>query len=160
MKPIAFTTLLASALTSGAFLSATDVDEKKEVAVDQTVTITGNDTMQFDVKAFEVKAGSKVKLVLKNVGKVPKIAMGHNLVLLRKGVTAFEFGPKALGAGANTVNPLPDAIKGDVLVHTKLLGPDETDEIVFTAPEEEGDYEYLCTFPGHFALMRGKMTVK
>jgi len=153
-------TLLASALTFGSFISAIAVEEKTGSKVDQTVTITGNDTMQFDVKAFEVKAGSKVKLVLKNVGKIPKIAMGHNLVILKKGVSSVAFGQKALGAGANAVNALPDSVKGDVLAHTKLLGPDETDEIVFTAPKDAGNYEYLCTFPGHFALMRGMMTVK
>mgnify|MGYP001198901350 CR=1 FL=1 len=126
----------------------------------QEVVISGNDTMQFDVKSFEVKAGSKVKLTLKNVGQIPKIAMGHNLVLLKKGVTAFAFGQKSLGAGASAVNPLPDSLKGDVIAHTKLLGPAESDTIEFTAPKEPGSYEYVCTFPGHFALMRGTMTVK
>ena len=64
------------------------------------IVITGNDTMQFDLKAFEVKAGEKVSLTLKNTGKLPKIAMGHNLVLLKKGVSAIAFGQKAMGAGA------------------------------------------------------------
>ena len=124
------------------------------------IVISGNDTMQFDVKSFEVKAGSKVKLTLKNIGQIPKIAMGHNLVLLKKGVTAVAFGQKALGAGANPTNPLPDSLKGDVIAATKLLGPAESDTIEFTAPKEPGSYEYVCTFPGHFALMRGIMTVK
>ena len=91
---------------------------------------------------------------------IPKIAMGHNVVILKKGITAIAFGQKALAAGANAVNALPDSVKGDVLAHTKLLGPDETDTIIFDAPKEAGDYEYVCTFPGHFALMRGKMSVK
>jgi azurin len=124
------------------------------------VVISGNDTMQFDVKNFEVKAGAKVKLTLKNIGQIPKIAMGHNLVLLKKGVTAVAFGQKALGAGANPTNPIPDSLKGDVIAATKLLGPAESDTIEFTAPKEPGSYEYVCTFPGHFALMRGTMTVK
>jgi len=126
----------------------------------QEVTITGNDTMQFDVKNFEAKAGIKVKLTLKNIGQVPKIAMGHNLVVLKKGITAVAFGQKALGAGASPTNPLPEALKGDVIAATKLLGPAESETIEFTGPEEPGSYEYVCTFPGHFALMRGTMTVK
>ena len=126
----------------------------------QEVVIAGNDTMQFDIKNFEVKAGSKVKLTLKNVGQIPKIAMGHNLVVLKKGITAVAFGQKALGAGANPTNPLPESLKGDVIVATKLLGPAESETIEFTAPKEAGSYEYVCTFPGHFALMRGIMTVK
>ena len=132
----------------------------KDEKVDQTVTISGNDTMQFDVKTFEVKAGSKVKIVFKNIGVVPKIAMGHNLVVLKKGITAIAFGQKALGAGANATNALPDSLKGDVVASTKLLGPGETDTVLLTAPKEAGNYEYVCTFPGHFALMRGVMTVK
>ena len=126
--------------------------------VAQEVVISGNDTMQFDVKSFEVKAGSKVKLTLKNIGQIPKIAMGHNLVVLKKGITAVAFGQKALGAGANPTNPLPDSLKGDVTAATKLLGPAESDTIEFTAPKEPGSY--VCTFPGHFALMRGIMSVK
>ncbi|MAH09456.1 MAG: Azurin [Euryarchaeota archaeon] len=123
------------------------------------ITITGNDTMQFDLKSFEVKAGEKVELTFKNVGKIPKIAMGHNLVVLKKGISAVAFGQKAMGAGANATNALPDSVKGDTIAATKLLGPDETETISFTAPET-GDYEYVCTFPGHFALMRGTMKVK
>ncbi|MEC8043267.1 MAG: plastocyanin/azurin family copper-binding protein [Verrucomicrobiota bacterium] len=123
------------------------------------ITITGNDTMQFDLKSFDVKAGDKVELTFKNIGKIPKIAMGHNLVILKKGISAIAFGQKALGAGANATNALPDSVKGDTITATKLLGPDESETITFTAPEA-GDYEYVCTFPGHFAMMRGVMKVK
>jgi azurin len=122
------------------------------------ITVTGNDTMQFDLKSFEVKAGDTVELTFKNVGKIPKIAMGHNLVVLKKGISAVAFGQKAMGAGANATNALPDSVKGDTIASTKLLGPDESETITFTAPKA-GDYEYVCTFPGHFALMRGVMKV-
>ena len=158
MKRKTLATILAFCIACGTSISF--ANKKKEEKVDQTVTIAGNDMMKYDKTKFEVKAGSKVKLVLKNIGKIPKIAMGHNLVILKKGVTAIAFGQKALGAGANALNALPDSVKGDTLAHTKLLGPGESDTIIFTAPKEAGDYEYVCTFPGHFALMRGKMTVK
>ncbi len=150
--------LLACGISLAGFIA--HAEKKKQEKADQTVTISGNDMMKFDKTGFEVKAGTKVKLVFKNVGKIPKIAMGHNVVILKKGITAIAFGQKALAAGANAVNALPDSVKGDVLAHTKLLGPDETDTIIFDAPKEAGDYEYVCTFPGHFALMRGKMSVK
>ncbi|MEC8419825.1 MAG: plastocyanin/azurin family copper-binding protein [Verrucomicrobiota bacterium] len=123
------------------------------------VTITGNDTMQFDLKSFEVESGQKIELTFKNIGKIPKIAMGHNLVILKKGVSAVAFGQKAMVAGANATNALPDSVKGETIVATKLLGPAESETINFTAPEA-GDYEYVCTFPGHFAMMRGVMKVK
>ena len=98
------------------------------------ITISGNDTMQFDLKSFEVKAGQKVELTFKNIGKIPKIAMGHNLVVLKKGISAVAFGQKAMGAGANATNALPESVKGDTIASTKLLGPDENEPITFTAP--------------------------
>ena len=122
------------------------------------IIVTGNDTMQFDLKSFEVKAGETVELTFKNVGKIPKIAMGHNLVVLKKGISAVAFGQKAMGAGANATNALPDSVKGDTIASTKLLGPNESETITFKVPKA-GDYEYVCTFPGHFALMRGVMKV-
>jgi len=123
------------------------------------VTITGNDTMQFDLKTIEAKAGEKIELTFKNVGKIPKIAMGHNLVVLKKGISAIAFGQKAMGAGANATNALPDSVKGDTIAATKLLGPAESETITFSV-SEAGDYEYVCTFPGHFAMMRGVLKIK
>ena len=122
--------------------------------------VTGNDKMQFNVREFTVKAGEGVEIVFRNIGKLPKIAMGHNLVILRKGVSAMSFGNKALKAGANATNALPDSVKDDVLAHSKLLGPGEIEVIKFTAPKEPGNYQYVCTFPGHYSMMRGIMVVK
>ena len=124
------------------------------------VTITGNDTMQFDIKSFNATAGSDFKLTFKNTGKLPKIAMGHNLVILKKGVSAIAFGQKVLAAGGNATNALPESVMGDVLAHTKLLGPGESEVINFKVPLEKGSYQYVCTFPGHFAMMRGVMEVE
>ena len=34
-------------------------------------------------------------------------------------------------------------------------------EATFTAPVQRGDYQFICTFPGHFAVgMKGVLTVK
>jgi azurin len=49
----------------------------------------------------------------------------------------------------------------DVLAATKLLGPNETDTITFTAPRVPGEYLYVCSFPGHYSQgTKGFMTVK
>jgi azurin len=129
-------------------------------AADVVIKISGNDQMQFDVKEFKVKAGAKVKLEFKHSGKLPKVAMGHNVVILKKGLQAVAEGPKFMAGGTPDNGYIPDAKKGDVIASTKLLGGGESDTIEFTAPAEKGEYQYLCTFPGHFGLMNGKMVVE
>lgn len=125
----------------------------------QKFSITGNDQMQFSLREFEVKAGEEVEIEFKNIGKLPKIAMGHNLVILKKGLSAIAFGAKAASSGANATNALPDSVKGDVLAYTKLLGPGEKVVLKFKAPLKTGVHQFLCSFPGHYAIMRGVMTV-
>ena len=127
---------------------------------DQKITITGNDTMQFDVKEFTVKAGAKVEPTFKNVGKLPKLAMGHNLVILKEGVSPLKFGQKIMGMGASPTNPLPKESLVEVIAATKLLGPGESEKLSFTAPKQAGLYQFLCSFPGHYAIMRGVMVVE
>ena len=124
----------------------------------QKVFITGNDTMQFDKREFTVKSGEKVELEFKNIGKLPKIAMGHNLVILKQGISSLKFGQKVMSLGASASNVLPEGSMEDVIAATKLLGPGESETISFTAPEP-GDYQFVCSFPGHFAMMRGIMVV-
>ena len=147
--------LFTLALLSGAFITS-HIASAKDEKVDVTVEFNGTDTMMYSKTAFEVKTGQKVKLVFKNAGKLPKVAMGHNVVILKKGVSVATFCTEAIKFAPDY---FPKSKKNDVIAATKLLGPDETDTVIFTAPAA-GVYDYVCTFPGHFALMKGKMTVK
>ena len=128
-------------------------------AADVTVTIEGNDRMQYDKKAFEVAAGDAVTLIFKNVGVLPKIAMGHNLVILNADEAIAPFATAAMQAKEHDYIPQDPKEKAKILVASKLLGPGEQDIVKFTAPAA-GTYNYVCTFPGHYALMNGVMTVK
>ncbi|MEK9773725.1 MAG: plastocyanin/azurin family copper-binding protein [Opitutae bacterium] len=128
--------------------------------ITREIVISGNDAMQFDIKKFEAVPGESIRLTLKNIGTMPKIAMGHNLVVLKKDIDAIAFGQKVLASGGSSTNPLPKSLLGDVIAYTKLLGPGESETITIEAPTVKGDYQYVCTFPGHFAMMRGTMEVK
>ncbi|WP_027137691.1 azurin [Gaetbulibacter saemankumensis] len=129
----------------------------KEVAGNSNdVVITGNDAMQFNKKEIRVDAGKKVKITLRHIGKMDKNVMGHNFVILKKGVDLVQFANKA--ATARESDYIPEG--GDqVIVHTKLIGGGETVVIEFDAPES-GTYDFLCSFPGHYALMKGKFIVE
>ena len=65
-----------------------------------------------------------------------------------------------LASGGSATNALPKSLLGEVIAHTDVLGPGESESVTFQAPSEPGDYEYVCTFPGHFAMMRGVLLVK
>ncbi|MDP4625010.1 MAG: plastocyanin/azurin family copper-binding protein [Akkermansiaceae bacterium] len=128
-------------------------------AADVTVEITGNDQMQFNIKAFEVTEGDKVKISFKHIGQLPVVAMGHNVVIVKPGTELPMFSMKCGTAKDNSYIPEDAESKALIVAHTKLLGGGESDTITFTAPAA-GEYPYLCSFPGHFAIMQGVMTVK
>lgn len=130
------------------------------LAEEKKIELTGNDQMQFDKKALEVTAGDTVVLTLKHSGKLPKAAMGHNVVVLKPDTKLPDFALKAAAAAATDYVPADEETKKLIVAHTKLIGGGETDTVTFTAPAEAGAYPYICSFPGHFALMQGVLTVK
>ena len=121
------------------------------------LTIEGNDQMQYDKKTLEVVEGQTVKLTLSHVGKMNAQAMGHNWVLLKSGMDKAEFATKSIGA-VNDGYIAPD-YADQVIAHTKMLGGGESETIEFKAPAA-GTYDFLCSFPGHYALMNGQFIVK
>ena len=128
-------------------------------AEDAKIEITGHDQMQYNVKAFEVTEGQKVVLSFKHIGQLPAIAMGHNVVILKSGTVVPAFATKCAPAKDTGYIPQDEESKKAIVAHTKMLGGGESDEVTFTAPAA-GEYPFICTFPGHFAIMQGVMTVK
>lgn len=120
------------------------------------VVIESNDQMRFNLNEIKVKEGQIVVLTLKHVGKLPKTAMGHNWVLLKPGVKMAEFAQKAVQA--RDTDYVPEGSE-EVIVHTKLIGGGEETTIEFEAPAK-GEYTFICSFPGHYALMNGKFIVE
>ncbi|MBK5212958.1 MAG: azurin [Flavobacteriaceae bacterium] len=121
------------------------------------VNITGNDQMKYDKSEIRVKAGQKVRLTLKHVGTMKKDVMGHNWTLLTQDADMAAVG-QASATAADT-DYIPAGMKDKIIVHTKMLGGGESDTIEFDAPAP-GTYTYMCTFPGHYALMQGKFIVE
>jgi len=126
----------------------------------RTIVIKGGDDMKYDVVAITAKPGEMLRVQFVTTGKIPKFAMAHNFVLLKTGTDAKAFADKAMQATPDS-SYIPAAMKGQVIAFTPLAGPGEKVEVTFKAPAAPGKYEYICTFPGHFAAgMRGVLTVK
>jgi len=120
--------------------------------------LTANDTMKYSLTRLEVSAGEDVKLTLTNVGALPKAQMAHNWILLKTGTDPVAFTNAAVTQRDNDY--FPASLADQVIAHTKLLGPKQSDTIEFKAPATPGEYTYLCSFPGHYVTgMHGVLVV-
>jgi azurin len=112
--------------------------------------------LQFSPKELRVKAGSPMRLIFEN----PDL-MQHNLVLVDRGAE------EAVGTMADQMATKPDGMSRNfipetpkVLRATALVNPGGRAELQFEAPTEPGSYPFLCTFPGHWRVMRGVLIVE
>ncbi|MBP6507886.1 MAG: cupredoxin domain-containing protein [Opitutaceae bacterium] len=156
--------LIASALVAFAVAGCSQKEETVAPAVTaatsgpRTIEITASDAMKFNLNAIQLAVGEEVKIVLVNAGTMPKQAMGHNLCVLKAGSDVAAFATAA--AVSATTEYIPAALQSEIVAHTKLLGPKESDSIVLKF-DAAGDYPFLCTFPAHFQVgMKGLITVK
>lgn len=125
----------------------------------RAVEITANDTMKFNLVEIRAKPGEALAVTLVNHGTMPKFSMGHNWVLLAAGVDLAAFAGESTSAAKTEY--LPASYKDRILAATKLLGPKESDTVVFNAPTKPGRYPFICSFPGHFQVgMLGELIVE
>ena len=68
--------------------SVQSTEEQKKI-VPIKIVIQSNDLMKYDKSAINVEKGKSYEITLKNVGKLPKVAMGHNLIILKPGINAL-----------------------------------------------------------------------
>jgi azurin len=124
------------------------------------VDLKGDDAMKFDKAEVTVSASCEsITINFTHAGKLPAASMGHNVVISAAGeVQALGTAGMSAGAAANYVPP-NDA---RVLAHTRIIGGGETTSATFSgsALTAGGDYAFFCSFPGHWAIMKGKLIVQ
>ena len=114
----------------------------------------GNE-MKYDTTEFTVKAGSKVKLTMKNNASLDFMGeMLHNVVILLDESQASNV---VKYAEMNGGTPLAS---NTILAMTVLADKQEEASVEFTAPKKPGKYLYICTYIAHGATMRGYMIVE
>jgi len=125
-----------------------------------TIDLKGDDAMKFDKTEVTVSASCKtITINLAHTGKLPAASMGHNVVITAAGdLQPVATAGMSAGAAANYV-PAGDQ---RVIAHTKVVGGGESTSATFpgSALKAGGDYAFFCSFPGHFALMKGKLVVQ
>ncbi len=158
--------------TSDAFLRSVELSEQamkalpaetakalrsrlREVAVRLVRIGTVEEEMRYDVRYFAVEAGRDVQVILDNHDLMP-----HNFVVTTPGklkevaAAGLAVGP---GGGTSGKGYVPDS--PDVLFATGMVQADQSESLTFTAPDEPGEYPYVCTFPQHWSRMYGVMVV-
>ena len=112
--------------------------------------------MSWDPKEFTVAPNSIVAIEMTNSD-----SMQHNLLMCAPGslseigVAADKLGEGAIGKRREYV---PDSPK--VLEIMGLTAPNATGVLWFIAPAKPGTYPLVCTYPGHWRMMNGKLKVQ
>lgn len=173
MKSLFLKSIFAALLLSLAACGGDDAPDdngQADATVDddiRTIEIIGTDDMKFTVReaadglvtggasgeyvildAIEAEPGEEIRITLTTISNLPASAMSHNLALLEQGTDLDEFVSASITARDNEYIA-PD-YEDRVIAATAMLGDGESDTITITAPDETGEYDYVCTFPGHF----------
>ncbi len=149
----------ATSVATAAGTVAAGNDKPAADVANCSTTIEGNDAMQFNVGSITVPAScSEFTITLQHVGQLPVAAMGHNVVIAKASDRAGIGGDGASAGAAGGY--LKD---GDerVIAHSDMVGGGQTTSVTFpvSAIQGDGPYEFFCSFPGHWALMRGSIQV-
>jgi azurin len=122
-----------------------------------TIALQANENMRFDREMFKIKTGKKIRLIFKNTGAPSNTAMAHNVVILKKGTDIADFADAV--HNARNEQYVPSSVGALVIAHTKLVGGGDSDEVYFTI-SQPGIYDYICSFPGHWGTMQGKIVAE
>ena len=125
----------------------------------RAIDIVATDDMKYSVTTVNARAGEQIQIRLAVKGTIPKIAMAHNVVVLKIGTDITKLVTD--GAAHRATDFIPPAMAGSVIAKTPMAGPGETVQVIFTAPAKPGRYPFICTFAGHYqAGMKGILVVR
>ncbi len=130
--------------------------ELRSLRVPVYVIHTVREQMRYDTARIVVEAGKAFEIIVENGDFMP-----HNLVVVapgqreRIGTAAALLPPGELDRRGRSYIPKSDGI----LEATKLLNAGQSETLKVAAINKEGDYEYVCTFPGHHQVMWGWLIV-
>jgi uncharacterized cupredoxin-like copper-binding protein len=111
--------------------------------------------MKYDVTEVRAAPGEVLEFVMENPD-----SMQHNLLITvpgkmpEVGVACDKMGETLEGKGRQFVPDLPS-----VLAAMGLVDPGKSGRVFWVVPEKAGTYPYVCTYPGHWRTMNGKIKV-
>ena len=142
-----FTMVCASILATSVFASNCEIK------------IEGSDMMKYDVAEITLDTScEKTKISLKHAGKLPINAMGHNVVIVEEKNLSKITQQISFSLGVEK-GYLPDS--EDIIFISAMVGGGDTTELEMDMSklDKTKSYVFFCSFPGHWALMRGKIKI-
>ncbi|WP_038170920.1 PVC-type heme-binding CxxCH protein [Verrucomicrobium sp. BvORR106] len=130
--------------------------ELRSLGVSVFVIKTVHEQLRFDTQRIVVEKGKPFEILFENTDVMP-----HNLVVvepdqhLNIGMAAMTMSPNDKDKKGRAY--LPKDFK--VLDATHMLEPGQKEKLQLKAPDKEGNYEFVCTFPGHAMIMWGQVVV-
>ena len=123
------------------------------------IKIEGSDMMRYDVAEITLDTScEQTNISLNHVGKLPINAMGHNVVIVEE---------KNLSKITQQINFSLGVEKGylpeseDIIFISAMVGGGNTTELEMDMSklDKTKSYVFFCSFPGHWALMKGKIKI-
>lgn len=124
----------------------------------KSVTVADGDTLviksvgadlSYDVTEINAKAGTELTIEYINESNMP-----HNVVFVNSEADINPVGIAALQA--LDTDYIPMNMEESMFGWTELARPGETVYLTVTVPDP-GTYPYICTYPGHFTMMQGRL---
>ncbi|QEH37147.1 Auracyanin-B precursor [Aquisphaera giovannonii] len=129
---------------------------RPKIAGAREVRVKAGPNLTFLPSSLTARPDEPIKLVFQNPDVVP-----HNWALLRPGSLA------RVGDLLNRIIAEADAAvrhyiprSDDVIAYVDITDPGTEFAIYFRAPSARGRYPFVCTFPGHWMVMNGVLTVE
>ena len=122
-----------------------------------TIQLQANENMRFDKELFKVHTGKKITLIFENTSASANTSMSHNVVILKPGIDLADFADAV--HNAQNEQYVPSSVMELVIAHTKLVAGGGSDQIKFTI-SQPGIYPFICSFPGHWGTMQGKIVAE
>jgi azurin len=122
-----------------------------------TIELQANENMRFDKELFKVHTGKKITLIFKNTSVSANTSMSHNVVILKPGIDLADFADATRNAPNEQY--VPSSVTELIIAHTKLVAGGGSDQVEFTI-SQPGVYPFICSFPGHWGTMQGKVVAE
>lgn len=112
--------------------------------------------MKYDVTRLVAPVNKPIEITFENPDVMP-----HNLVVVEPGAR------ERVGTEAQQLPPEHVDRQGrawvtesrEIVAATKLLETGQSETLRLRPIREEGVYEYVCTFPGHWVVMHGQLVI-